>query len=699
VIAVALVCAALLTVAPYSPARAVDAEVTAADGLSFNYFTDVSLFGGPSNLRGYGQTVNNPPSASPSVECPSGGGSDSVTDPDGARAVYGPAVIFGGRNAPENTVDAPSGPLTSSIECQLGEGGHVTASTSVTLMPPGSTWVTPSGTTQPHLGGVGPGPFIADEVHSTCTANADGTWTASATIVNGTLDTRYDAETQEPVATEFVPTNPGANYTREGTIDHVGDSYRIVFNEQSVNADGSVTVNAAHMYLLGPTAVGDMVIGSSTCGPLTTAAPASSDSTTSSASTSSTSTTSTPPPSSTTTSTSPPPSTATTSTLPGTAALSTTTSEAPPEVSPPPGEAATTAHGLSALGDPGVASVVRAQTAAASSLVGGAFGYHVEVGLFGGPPRAEGPAPTVTLPSGGSASPVTAQDPDGAKAQYGPAVIFGGVWPSGTGSAPPSGPITVSTQGKTGIGGSVTSSAAIVLNTPRNEASPGGVGPGPLIADEVHASCTADAAGTSGSARFVNGKLETKYDAETQEPVVTEDIPANPAPNLTRTGTIDHVGDNYRIVFNEQKTNPDGSLTVSAAHMYLLGPIAVGELIVGQVRCGVTASAAGATTTAPTTTAAGAEGSASGSSTTGSAAQGKGQAPASSSGSTSVAGSSASSAGRQATGGTGLARTGGQTPTVLALTMMLGAVATWRWVRQRPPDGRTGSTSRVGSNE
>jgi hypothetical protein len=270
--AVVLAVAALLIGGALNPASADHSEVTAADGLSFNYLTDVSLFGGPSNLRGYGQTVDNPPSASPSVECPAGGGTDSVTDPDGARAVYGPAVIFGGRNAPENTVDAPSGPLTSSIDCQLGEGGHVTASTSVTLMPPGSTWVTPSGTTQPHLGGVGPGPFIADEVHSTCTANADGTWTASATIVNGTLDTRYDAETQEPVATEFVPTNPGANYTREGTIDHVGDSYRIVFNEQSVNADGSVTVNAAHMYLLGPTAVGDMVIGSSTCGPLTTAA-------------------------------------------------------------------------------------------------------------------------------------------------------------------------------------------------------------------------------------------------------------------------------------------------------------------------------------------------------------------------------------------------------------------------------------------
>ena len=45
-----------------------------------------------------------------------------------------------------------------------------------------------------------------------------------------------------------------------------------MFNEQIANPDGSITVNAAHEYLLGPTAVGDMVIGSSTCGPLTTTA-------------------------------------------------------------------------------------------------------------------------------------------------------------------------------------------------------------------------------------------------------------------------------------------------------------------------------------------------------------------------------------------------------------------------------------------
>ena len=88
-IAVALVCSAMLMGLGQGPARATHAEVTSVDGLSYNYYTNVSLFGGPSMLRGYGQvacTAPNTPSgcvpttqaggvessASPSVECPAG---------------------------------------------------------------------------------------------------------------------------------------------------------------------------------------------------------------------------------------------------------------------------------------------------------------------------------------------------------------------------------------------------------------------------------------------------------------------------------------------------------------------------------------------------------------------------------------------------------------------------------------------------
>ncbi|MDQ4069613.1 MAG: hypothetical protein M3203_09135, partial [Actinomycetota bacterium] len=247
------------------------ADVTAVRGEAIGYYTDVSLFGGPTGRRGYQQvvcTVNNPPSppgcvpttqaaaaASPAVILPPSGGSQTQTKAEGARAVYGPAVIFGGQWPEELPAAPPSGPITTSCQGTTGPNGEVTCSVDITL---------------PR--GVGPGPFIADEVHSTCSARETDpttgatTITGSTTIVNGVLETRYDPETQLPVETEPIPTNPPVNYTREGTIDHVGDRYRIVFNEQVMNPDGSLTVRAAHMYLLGPIAVGDMIVGEVTCG-------------------------------------------------------------------------------------------------------------------------------------------------------------------------------------------------------------------------------------------------------------------------------------------------------------------------------------------------------------------------------------------------------------------------------------------------
>ncbi|MCA1676564.1 MAG: hypothetical protein LC799_31785, partial [Actinobacteria bacterium] len=86
-------------------------------------------------------------------------------------------------------------------------------------------------------------------------------------------------------------------------------------------------------------------------------------------------------------------------------------------------------------------------SAAVSSVSGIAFGFYVNVGLFGGPRTLKGAgttvpttdisySPSVTLPAGGSSTPVQASDPDGAKGIYGPAVIFGGIWPDNVQSAP-----------------------------------------------------------------------------------------------------------------------------------------------------------------------------------------------------------------------------------------------------------------------
>ncbi|HEX2048481.1 MAG TPA: hypothetical protein VHF27_11990, partial [Acidimicrobiales bacterium] len=253
-----------------------NADVTAVQGQAIGYYTDVSLFGGPVGRRGFNQvvcTVNNPPSppgcvpttqaeaaASPAVTLPPTGGNQTQTKAEGARAVYGPAVIFGGQWPETLPAAPPSGPITTACNGTTGPGGSVTCSVDITL---------------PR--GVGPGPFIADEVHSTCSATETDpstgakTVSGSVTIVNGVLELAYDPETQLPTVTEPIPTNPPPNYTREGEITHVGDRYRIVLNEQIINPDGSITVRAAHMYLLGPTAVGDMIVGEVTCGVTTVA--------------------------------------------------------------------------------------------------------------------------------------------------------------------------------------------------------------------------------------------------------------------------------------------------------------------------------------------------------------------------------------------------------------------------------------------
>nr|MDQ3641980.1 DUF1508 domain-containing protein [Actinomycetota bacterium] len=93
------------------------------------------------------------------------------------------------------------------------------------------------------------------------------------------------------------------------------------------------------------------------------------------------------------------------------------------------------------------AAAPRKAAATAGKPAGGACGYYSNVGLFGGPPERRGcgqaippgdarsASPAVELPAGGSTTAVTATDDDGAVAEYGPAVIFGGKSVSTGGSA------------------------------------------------------------------------------------------------------------------------------------------------------------------------------------------------------------------------------------------------------------------------
>lgn len=222
----------------------------------------------------------------------------------------------------------------------------------------------------------------------------------------------------------------------------------------------------------------------------------------------------------------------------------------------------------------------------ATEVRGSAFGYRSSVSLFGGPPSDTGPTPTVTLPSAGSASPITATAASGS-ARSGPATFFS------------SGRVNVGTRGTTGSTGSVTSSVSIEsINTSGQEV---------FTASNLAGSCTASESGVNASTTITGGtlKLDSGDDDPTNSipdhPPVDVIVPTNPVPDLSYEGHT-HPGntsDNFRYVFNEQVTDSDGSVTVNAAHEYLLGPTAIGDLLTWQSVCGVTTTPAPVDTKAP----------------------------------------------------------------------------------------------------
>lgn len=391
------------------------------------------------------------------------------------------------------------------------------------------------------------GALRATQVRSTCSSSEEAT-SGSAKVTGGTLAL---------TATERIPLpeDPAPN-TRFGATDAAsGSAFTVVLNEQ-LPAANAITVTAVHIRVEGPSAVGDIVVGRSWCAVKASGAAAPTD---------------------------PAAPAGAAAAPPGTAAGA-------------PRSGAATSAGAGAA--PAAAGV--ALPAAAPAPRNSACGYFVNVGLFGGPQTLQGcgqpagaPAgaasPSVTLPPGGSTDPVTAVNADGAAAKYGPATIFGGLAPANVSTVPPSGPISVSTQGNPN-GGTVTSKTDIVLRTPPDPASPGGFGPAPVEGDEMHVSCSASPTAVTGSTRVVNGVLSVTTTAD-GSPKDAEKVPENPPVNYTRSGVITNVGDVFTAVYNEHIVNADGSLTVNGVHMYLFGPTAVGEMVKGQVNCGTTPSA------------------------------------------------------------------------------------------------------------
>ena len=201
-----------------------DAQNSELTGSAYGHFADVTLFDGQQPVAGPAPTVTLPP----------GGGDETASAPS-ASVVYGPANLF------------TSGPLTVATE---GTAGSVTSTATIDTINTSGQEI-----------------FTADNLASTCTAS-EGEVSGSTTVTNGTVITEGgdpDVEGDETVFT--IPTDPPPNTAVEGTLaPAVNDTFRYVFNEQIENPDGSITVNALHAYLLGPTAEGDVIAGQVVCG-------------------------------------------------------------------------------------------------------------------------------------------------------------------------------------------------------------------------------------------------------------------------------------------------------------------------------------------------------------------------------------------------------------------------------------------------
>lgn len=210
----------------------VPTAVPAVSGGAYGFYTSVALGGGPAIPKG----------PSPTVTLPAAGADPplTATEPTG-NATFGPAAIYESKE------------MKVSTQGTTGATGSATSSASATA--------------------VGPGPLKAGSASSTC--KSDGAaQTASTSITDGKLTVSQGPnkdldETDDVITT--VPASPPPNTKFEGQLENVGDSFRAVFNEQQVTAD-AITVNAIHLYLLGPFAIGELVIAQSRCGRTATSA-------------------------------------------------------------------------------------------------------------------------------------------------------------------------------------------------------------------------------------------------------------------------------------------------------------------------------------------------------------------------------------------------------------------------------------------
>lgn len=199
------------------------ASVKPSLGSAYGYQASVGFFGGTPMVQ----------KPTPTVKLPKGGSSTPVTASAASGSiVFGPATML------------TSGPIALSTQ---GSNGNATTTASLQT--------------------VDGSPLSADAISSTCTASNGGAPSGSVSVTNGVVVTATDTS-GNPTSTMAVPASPTASLKISGYLyasPTDKETFDWIFNIQTHNRDGSLTVVAAQQVLHGPTAKGTIEVGSVNC--------------------------------------------------------------------------------------------------------------------------------------------------------------------------------------------------------------------------------------------------------------------------------------------------------------------------------------------------------------------------------------------------------------------------------------------------
>jgi hypothetical protein len=253
-------------------ATAPPASASVGQTYACGYWANVNIFNTGYKTQGCAPQTDSAATANslaPSVTLPAAGGSVSVADTDGAKAIFsGVATMFSSPYDPADNLQN-SGRMDVSV---VGNTSGVVATATSQTVGPTPFWTRSPSSAAPYAEPAKSGSTYdgtVGSVQAKCQGASTGQEVGTVTIKNGYVDTATDANGY-PTRTVAVPADTAhgltQNYRVDYTLNNVGDHGYVIFNERINNADGTTTINGAHMYMQGTHSFGDVIIAKTVCG-------------------------------------------------------------------------------------------------------------------------------------------------------------------------------------------------------------------------------------------------------------------------------------------------------------------------------------------------------------------------------------------------------------------------------------------------